>query len=144
MLTDLWFRLRALFRRGAKETELDQELRFHFENQVEKYEKAGMAHEDAVRRERLSFGGQDPGTGRLSRSSRGMHSLPASTQGAGGVIPPASAIAASLFGSGGSTESRPGGSQRAGRRIVACNTAKGQTLVTGSPAFHGNNFQRPL
>jgi predicted permease len=59
MLTDLFFRLRALFWRGAMETELDQELRFHFENQVEKYEKAGMAHEDAVRRARLSFGGQD-------------------------------------------------------------------------------------
>ena len=37
MWNDLRFRLRALFRRSAEETELNEELRFHFERQVEKY-----------------------------------------------------------------------------------------------------------
>jgi len=36
MLSDLVFRLRSLFRRNTVEAELDDELRFHFEQQVEK------------------------------------------------------------------------------------------------------------
>ena len=36
MFSDLLFRLRALFRRDAMEAEMDEELRSHFENQVEK------------------------------------------------------------------------------------------------------------
>ena len=59
MLSDLRFRLRALFRRRVVETELDQELRFHFENEVEKYKSRGMAPEEALRLARLSFGGHD-------------------------------------------------------------------------------------
>jgi predicted permease len=59
MLNDLRFRLRALFKRHAVETELDQELRFHFENEVEKHKSSGMAPEEALRRARLSFGGHD-------------------------------------------------------------------------------------
>jgi predicted permease len=59
MLNDLRFRLRALFQRRAVETELDQELRFHFENEVEKHKSRGMAPEEALRRARLSFGGHD-------------------------------------------------------------------------------------
>jgi predicted permease len=59
MLNDLFFRLRALFRRRAVEQELDQELRFHFENEVEKHKRAGATEEEAMRRARLSFGGQD-------------------------------------------------------------------------------------
>jgi len=37
MLNDLRFRLRALLRRDVVESELDQELRFHFEQEVEKH-----------------------------------------------------------------------------------------------------------
>jgi predicted permease len=59
MLNDLRFRLRALFRRRVVETELDQELRFHFESEVEKHKRAGATEEEALRRARLSFGGQD-------------------------------------------------------------------------------------
>ena len=59
MLNDLLFRLRALFRRRAVEAELDEELRFHFENEVEKHKSRGMAPEEARRRARLSFGGHD-------------------------------------------------------------------------------------
>jgi predicted permease len=59
MLNDFRFRLRALFRRRAVEQELDQELLFHFENEVEKHKRAGATEEEAMRRARLSFGGQD-------------------------------------------------------------------------------------
>ena len=59
MLNDLRFRLRALFRRNTAETELDDELRFHFEHEVEKYKKSGMTQKEATRQARLSFGGQE-------------------------------------------------------------------------------------
>ena len=39
MLDDLRFRLRALFRRKMIEEELDEEFRFHFEHEVEKYKQ---------------------------------------------------------------------------------------------------------
>jgi hypothetical protein len=38
------------------ERELDEELRFHFDRQVEKYMKSGMAEQEARRRARLAFG----------------------------------------------------------------------------------------
>ncbi len=59
MLSDLRLRFRALFRRRVVETELEEELRFHFENEVEKYKGRGMASEEALRLARLSFGGHD-------------------------------------------------------------------------------------
>src|SRR5688572_23359290 len=59
MLTDLLFRLRALLRRGAVEHEIDEELRFHLDRQVEIYENAGLARAEAMRRARLDFGGLD-------------------------------------------------------------------------------------
>ena len=59
MWNDLRFRVRALFRRSAEETELNEELRFHFERQVEKYKLSGMTDEEARRRARLLFGGHD-------------------------------------------------------------------------------------
>jgi predicted permease len=59
MLSDLSVRFRALFRRRVVETELEEELRFHFENEVEKYKSRGMAPEEALRLARLSFGGHD-------------------------------------------------------------------------------------
>ena len=37
MLDDLRYRARALFRHNEVETELDEELRFHFDREVEKY-----------------------------------------------------------------------------------------------------------
>ena len=57
MLTDLWYRMRALLWRGAVEGELDDELRFHVERQIEKYMGQGMTREEAQRRTRLDFGG---------------------------------------------------------------------------------------
>lgn len=57
MFSDLWFRARTLFRRGRVEGELDEELRFHLERQVEKYVQSGMSGEEAQRRARAEFGG---------------------------------------------------------------------------------------
>ena len=57
MFNDLFYRLRALLRRDAVESETDAELRFHFERQVEKYLKSGLTREEAMRRTRLDFGG---------------------------------------------------------------------------------------
>ena len=59
MWNDLRFRLRGLFRREVVETELNEELRFHFDNEVEKYKRSGMSTEEAKRRARLSFGGHE-------------------------------------------------------------------------------------
>src|SRR3954447_3662055 len=59
MWNEVHFRLRALFRRSAEEAELNEELRFHFERQVDKYKLAGMADGEARRRARLGFGGHE-------------------------------------------------------------------------------------
>jgi len=58
-LRALGFRLRALFQRSAEETELNEELRFHLEQQVAKYRRAGLTEEEARRRARLVFGGHE-------------------------------------------------------------------------------------
>ena len=57
MLSDLRIRLRSLFRRARVEQELDDELRFHMDQQAEKYMRAGMSGVEALRRVRLEFGG---------------------------------------------------------------------------------------
>ncbi len=59
MLTDVFLRLRALFKRSTVERELDDELRFHVEHQVEAYVRAGMSRDEASRRARLEFGSPD-------------------------------------------------------------------------------------
>src|SRR5579864_3838215 len=59
MLNELLYRLRALVRRSAVESELDEELRFHFAQQVEKYVRSGLDRAEAVRRARLTFGGME-------------------------------------------------------------------------------------
>jgi len=57
MLDDLRFRIRVLFRRGAAERELADELRFHLERQADKYVASGMSRDEARRRVRIEFGG---------------------------------------------------------------------------------------
>lgn len=59
MLDDLLFRARALFRHRLVEQELDEELRFHFDREVEKYQRRGMSEEQAKRQARLAFGGHE-------------------------------------------------------------------------------------
>jgi predicted permease len=59
MLTDLAHRLRALFRRRAVESDLDEELRFHWEREVARHLRAGRTRQEAERLTRLQFGGLD-------------------------------------------------------------------------------------
>ena len=53
MWNDLLLRLRSLFRRKTVEAEIDEELRFHFEEQVSKFIHSGLPPEEAKRRARL-------------------------------------------------------------------------------------------
>jgi putative ABC transport system permease protein len=57
VFNDLWVRMRAILRRKLVEMELDDELRFHLERQVEKYVQGGLSREEARRRARAEFGG---------------------------------------------------------------------------------------
>ena len=59
MLSDLLFRLRALVRGCTVERELDDELRFHVEHEIEKYVASGLSRDEATRRAHLRFGGVD-------------------------------------------------------------------------------------
>jgi putative ABC transport system permease protein len=59
VLSDLYFRLRSLLRRRTVQRELDDELRFHVEQQVKKYIESGLTREQALRRSRLEFGHLD-------------------------------------------------------------------------------------
>ena len=59
MFDDLLIRFRALLRRKSVESELDDEIRFHFEAQVAKYIASGTPRDEATRRARLEFGGLD-------------------------------------------------------------------------------------
>jgi len=59
MFSDLRVRFRSLFQRTAVTQEIDQELHFHLEQQMEKYLRAGLTPEQARRRVRLEFGGLD-------------------------------------------------------------------------------------
>ena len=57
MLSGLRVRFRSLFRRTAVIQQIDQELQFHLEQQMEKYLRTGLTREQASRRVRLEFGG---------------------------------------------------------------------------------------
>ncbi len=56
-LSDVRFRLRAIFQRAAVERELDDEMRFHLERESEKNERRGLDTDEASRRARVAFGG---------------------------------------------------------------------------------------
>jgi putative ABC transport system permease protein len=72
MLSDLIFRVRSLFKAQAADAELDDELRFHSEQQREKYMKSGLTFDEATRRVRLEFGGLDQ-VKEECREARGVH-----------------------------------------------------------------------
>src|SRR5687768_14716488 len=56
-LTEVWRRLRWLGRRWEIEHRLDDEIRFHVEQQVEKNQRAGMSPDEARRQALIRFGG---------------------------------------------------------------------------------------
>jgi hypothetical protein len=72
MLGNISVRLRSLIHRGAFENDLDDELRFHFEQQVEHYIQSGLPRDEAMRRTRIEFGGLDQVKERC-REARGIH-----------------------------------------------------------------------
>ena len=74
MLHDLIFRIRSLFRRRAMDSELDAELRFHRERQLEQYTRAGLSPADARRRFALEFGGVQQ-TREATQDARGVSIL---------------------------------------------------------------------
>jgi predicted permease len=57
MLSDVILRLRAIFRRTAVDREMEEELQFHLDRQVEAYRRAGVDAAEARRRLRFEFGG---------------------------------------------------------------------------------------
>ncbi len=59
MVSDFLIRARAVLRRKTVEKELDEELRFHYEEQVRKFVQLGMEEGEARRRSRLMFGGTE-------------------------------------------------------------------------------------
>ncbi|SPF53229.1 conserved membrane hypothetical protein [Candidatus Sulfopaludibacter sp. SbA4] len=60
MISDLLFRLRAIFRRHTVEEELDDELRFHLDRHADKLARSGLSRPEASRQARLALGGLDP------------------------------------------------------------------------------------
>ena len=52
MLSDIAYRLRALFRGKAAEQALDDEIRFHLAQQADKYVAMGLERDEALRRVR--------------------------------------------------------------------------------------------
>jgi putative ABC transport system permease protein len=71
ILSQLWLRLLSLMRRGRLEREMEEEMRFHLEMQIEQNLGAGMAAEDAHYAARRQFGNQTW----LKEVSREMWSL---------------------------------------------------------------------
>jgi predicted permease len=72
MLSDWIIRLKALFRRKKLEEELDAELRFHFDQQVQKLVASGIPLVEAERRARLTIGGEEQ-IKEECRDARGVH-----------------------------------------------------------------------
>jgi len=71
MLSRFKMALRALLRRSRAERELDEELRYHIEQQIEQNVRLGMSPEEARQAARKSFGGLEQAKER-SRDARGV------------------------------------------------------------------------
>src|SRR5262245_27816464 len=74
MMSNLRTRLRALLRRSEMERELDEELRYHIEQQTEQNIRLGMNPEEARRAAQKAFGGVEQAKER-SRDARGVRWL---------------------------------------------------------------------
>jgi predicted permease len=79
MFNDLRIRLRSIFRKDAVEAELNEELRFHFDHEVEKLIHRGMTREEATRHARLAFGGEEL-VKQTCREARGTQLVDTSVQ----------------------------------------------------------------
>jgi putative ABC transport system permease protein len=65
-ITEEWKRIRSIGRRRAIESGLDEEIRFHLDQQTEKNRRAGMSPEEARRQAFVQFGGLE----RVKESTR--------------------------------------------------------------------------
>src|SRR5689334_19779911 len=74
MLSDVLYRLRALFRHKNVEEELEDELQFHFERAVAKGVGEGLTHDEAARQARILIGGLDQ-VKEECRNARGVRPL---------------------------------------------------------------------
>jgi hypothetical protein len=74
MLSKLKTRLRALLRKSKMERELDEELRYHIDQQTEQNIRLGIDPEEAHHNARKAFGGVEQAKER-SRDARGMRWL---------------------------------------------------------------------
>ena len=70
-LSDVRYRLRALFRRSVVERELHEELEFHIDREARKLEATGLSPADALRQAQLAFGGVE----RIKDDTRDMHGI---------------------------------------------------------------------
>ena len=57
MIKNAWQWIRSIARRGRSESRLDEEMRFHLDQQTAKYQRAGMSAEEARRQALIRFGG---------------------------------------------------------------------------------------
>jgi len=57
VLSEIRYRFRAVFRKRAVENDLDDELRFHIEQEAKKLEATGLPSHEANRQARIAFGG---------------------------------------------------------------------------------------
>ena len=71
VLSELRYRLRALFHRDQLEREMDREMRAHLEQEEAKHLRAGVSPDEARRRARAAFGSVS-GTGDNARDARGL------------------------------------------------------------------------
>src|SRR5688572_20583311 len=74
MLSDLRYRLRAIFRRAEMERELAAELELHHEREVAKLVARGLTPAEAQRQARLAFGGAAQVT-EATRDAWGLRAL---------------------------------------------------------------------
>jgi len=57
LLSEMRYRFRAVFRKQSVEHDLDEELRFHIEQEAKKLEASGLTPHEADRQARIAFGG---------------------------------------------------------------------------------------
>jgi predicted permease len=74
MLSDLWYRFRALSRRKAVDAEMDEELAYHLDREAEKYRRQGSSPDEAMRRARIALQGVEQAR-QQCREARGTKTL---------------------------------------------------------------------
>ena len=57
LLSEMRHRFRVVLRKRSVENDLDDEIRFHIEQEAEKLEASGLAPQEAHRQARIAFGG---------------------------------------------------------------------------------------